>query len=317
VSNATISSIERTAAQLDNLHASRLKTEAVDFDGYMKARSQDDAALVKQAKSFSEELHDEFFGEAKHTGLDLPWVKVRDHWRMRPGEVSLWLGFNGHMKSMVQSYVALGVMEQGAKVGIASFEMKPRRTLKRMACQAIGTVKPTPLYIDKFLDYIEGKVFLYDQQGTVTPQRIVAVITYCAEVLGITVFLVDSLMKVVADEDDYNGQKRFIDQMCSLARDLNIHIHIVHHSRKREDESKRPGKQDAKGTGATVDQVDNCVTVFKLPTKKDGDPTAPTHVLYLDKQRNGEWEGAVSLHFKAASLQFHEHHMERTKHWVS
>lgn len=307
-----LSSLEKTAAAMD---AMRVGDKKVDFDGYMKTRAED-MAMVRSADQFKQALQDEFYGEKETSGNDLPWFKVRDLWRIRRREVSMWTGFNGHGKSMALNYVALGLMEQQERVFIMSFEMTVAATLARMARQAVGVTKPTPLYLDKFIDQYAGRLGVYDYTGDITPDRVVAVITYAAEKLGYTQFVVDSLMKVIADEDDFNGAKRFVGKLCQLAKDLNVHIHVVHHSRKKEDETKRPGKQDAKGSGAVVDQVDNFCAVFKIPPPKEPDASKPTHALYLDKQRHGSWEGAVGLYFGKDHLQFHESPREKIRSWV-
>lgn len=299
---ASLTSIEQTAIQLDEYRKTRLKDQPVDFEAYMQAREAD-RALIKPAPDFRDELLEEFHGQEALKGRYTPWRKLDDLYRVRPGEITVWAGFNGHMKSMVTGFLLLDLMSQGEKVCIASFEMKPKKTLRRMASQAVGAVVPTVAYIDKFLDLATGKLWLYDQQGETTPERVYGVITYCAEQLGITQFAIDSLMKVVKDEDDYNGQKRFVGRLHSLARDLNVHIHLITHSRKREDENKRPGKQDNKGSGSIVDQTDNFVAVFKIP-KQEND-AGPTHCLYFDKQRNGEWEGSLALWMNDC-LQFNE-----------
>jgi twinkle protein len=313
---ASLTSVEKTAIQLDEFRKTRLGKAASDddIDRYMKAREQD-AALVKPAEDFRDLLAAEFTDEVTLAGCSLPWNKVADKFRIRRGELTLWTGFNGHMKSMVTGYVMLELMRQGEKVCIASFEMKPQKTLKRMATQAVGCV-PSKEYREKFLDSVAGKLWLYDQQGETTPARVIAVITYCAEQLGITQFIVDSMMKVIADEDDYNAQKRFVGSLQSLARDLNVHIHLVTHARKREDENKRPGKQDNKGTGASVDQTDNFVAVFKLPKKDPLTDTGPSHCLYIDKQRHGEFEGTLALWFDERSLQFKESSFDRVLQFV-
>lgn len=316
--SAVLSSIEKTAIQLDEFRKTRIKETPVDFEAYMAAREQD-VALIKPAEDFHEALVEEFHGEASSRGLYLPWRKLDDHYRIRRGELTVWAGFNGHMKSMVTGYVLLDLLKQGEKGLIASFEMKPRKTLRRMATQATGVPVPSKAYIGRFLDSMSGRLWLYDQQGETTPDRVYAVIVYCAEQLGITQFIVDSLMKVVRDEDDYNGQKRFVGKLQSLCRDLNVDVHLVTHSRKREDETKRPGKQDNKGSGAIVDQTDNFVSVFRLPLPKEpkeGD-MSPTHCLYFDKQRNGEWEGHLALWFDPQSLQFKEAPMDRVRLYVS
>lgn len=309
----TISNLEATAAAMDAMRVGGQKP--VDFDGYMKTR-ESDTALVKPVSAYRAELIDAFYGDKHLAGVDLPWFKVHDLWRIRRQEVSMWTGFNGHGKSMCLNNVALALMEQGEKVCILSFEMPVYATLARLARQAIGVTKPTVLYIDKFLDAFAGKLMVYDQTGDVTPERVTGVIAYAAEKQGCTQFIVDSVMRVIADEDDFNGAKKFVGKMCQLAKDLNVHIHIVHHSRKKEDETKRPGKQDSKGSGSLVDQVDNFVAVFRIPLKKEPDPTAPTHALYLDKQRHSEWEGTLGLWFDKGTLQFRESARDKTRRWV-
>lgn len=312
---SSLSSIEKVAIDLDQYRQTRVREQGIDFDGYMKAR-EDDLGRIKEATNYRDDLIDEFHGEAELQGCVLPWQKTEEKFRLRRGEVTIWAGFNGHMKSMVTGYVSLGLMEQGEKICIASFEMRPRKTLRRLASQATGTGRPTEKYIDLFLDSLVDKLWLYDQQGETSPERVLGVIYYCAEQLGVTHFVIDSLMKVVANEDDYNGQKKLIARLCSAAKDLNIHIHLVHHSRKREDERSRPGKQDAKGTGAIVDQTDNFVTVFKTPKKPDEADDKPDFFLFVDKQRHGEWEGSIPLWFLSPCLQFHDHVNPRPRYWI-
>jgi twinkle protein len=153
----------------------------------------------------------------------------------------------------------------------------------------------------------DKRLWFYDQQGTVQAGQMAAVARYCAKELGIKHLFIDSLMKCVKAEDDYNGQKAFVDELCAIARDYEMHIHIVHHIRKLENEAKRPDKNDIKGTGAIADQVDNILTVWRnkaeLTARKPGDPDA---VLTCCKQRHGEWEGSFLLWFDPGSQQYVE-----------
>jgi twinkle protein len=313
--SGTLSSIEKTAAQVLELRKSRRRDEASgdDVDAFMAARAAE-ASRIKPAEDFREALREEFHGTETMRGLYLPWEAVRDKWRIRPGELTIWSGFNGHRKSMVTGFVLLDLLNQGEKACVMSFEMKPSKTLRRIASQAVGVKAVSEQYIDKFLDYVAGKLWIYDQQGSVNPQRVYGVIHYCAEKFGITQFIVDSMMKVVEGEDDYNGQKVFAGNLQNIARDLNVHIHLITHAKKTGDETKRPGKQDNRGSGTIVDQTDNFVVMFRFPELKEGD-TGPDHCLYIDKQRNAEdgWEGHLALWFDENSLQFHQNSFERTR----
>lgn len=295
----------------------QLSLPEVDFEAYMAQRDRD-IARIREAREYSQQLNDEFYGSAEAKGLLLPWSKLADKWRIRHGELTLWSGYNGHRKSMLTGLVLLNLLNQGELACILSFEMMPGKTLARLARQAVGVAKPTPEYLTKFLEFCTDKLWLYDQQGSVTPERVFAVIVYCAEVMGIRQFVVDSMMKVVADEDDYNGQKRFAGGLQDLARQLTqnghpTHIHLITHAKKTGDESKRPGKQDNRGSGTIVDQTDNFAVVFRLPEKKEGE-AGPDHCVYLDKQRNADdgWEGSIALWFDERSLQFHENGFEHT-----
>jgi len=251
-------------------------------------------------------------------GALLPWASSHGKVAFRPHEVSLWQGINGHGKSQLLGQAVIGFGAQEERCCIASFEMKPIATLKRALRQAAMTNQPTEEFAGVFADWLNTRLWIYDQQGSVQPNMVYAVIRYCAEKLKIRHFVVDSLMKCVQNEDDYNGQKVFVDTLTQLARDNEIHIHLVHHARKRENEEAPPGKFDAKGSGAITDLVDNVFSVWRNKKKERLVETAraknaivdpevvdgPDALLVCDKQRHGEWEGRIPLWYHAPSLQY-------------
>lgn len=254
----------------------------------------------------------------------LPWRKTHRQIQFRPGEVSVWFGTNGGGKSLVTGQVAASLCAQDEKVCIASFEMKPMTTLARIARQWSGHNPSDPAFAGsneakralldiyrEFSEWTDGRLWLYDQQGTVTAKQVAAVTRYCAKELGVTHVFVDSLMKCVAGEDDMNGQKAFVDELTAIARDYSIHIHLVHHVRKPASDDQKPSKYDLKGSGSISDQVDNVIAVWRNKPKeraaeagKTVDANEPDALLICDKQRNGEWEGAIGLWFDRNSQQF-------------
>lgn len=243
----------------------------------------------------------------------LPWNKTHGKVGLRPGEVTLWHGINGHGKSAVTTQIALFLALAGIPVCLASFEMMPTRTIERMVKQCAGNSQPTEGFIRAFFAALKGKAWIYDKRDTVDAQRLYAVIRYCAIELGVKHFFVDSLMKCVRGEDDYNGQKDFVAELCALSHELQIHIHLIHHVRKSGDEKNVPSKFDAKGSGAITDQVDNVIAVWRNKGKeadkqmgKDYDEDAPDFQLICDKQRNGGWEGRIGLWGDLESWHFRE-----------
>lgn len=286
-------------------------TDNIDFAAYMA--DTDHEHKVRSTGVFLDDVIAYYNSPAEQSGDRLTWQKTHDQIRFRPGEVTLWGGMSGHGKSLVLGQACLGFVQQGRKVCIASMEMKPVMSLARMCRQAFCANQPDVEFIREFHRRTDRKLFLYDQQGSVRAEKMLAVIRYCADRLKVEHFVIDSLMKCGIGEDDYNAQKAFIDGLTVAARDSGIHIHLVAHSRKAKDEYSAPGKMDVKGTGSITDQVDNVVTVWRNKGKErdladgKGDLRDPDTLLICDKQRNGEWEGKIALWFDQRSFQFVEH----------
>lgn len=310
-----MSNLERGAAALDEARAKRkglLINGKIDFDGYMQAREAD-KDNVKSPHVYTEEVISVFYGEQSYRGIELPWAKSHDNFHFRQGEVTLWPGINGHGKSQLLGQVILYLMTRQQKCCIASFEMHPYKTLARMTRQAMGSNKPSEDYIREFMGWCNGKLWLYDHMGTVSHDRVLGVIYYCAEQLGINHFVVDSLMKCGIRSDDWNAQKEFIDKICAAAKDTNCHIHLIAHSRKGDDEYSPPNKMDVAGSMDITNQVDNVMTVWRNKGKEKAirmnkatpeDFHRPDCLIICDKQRNGEWEGEIALWFDLPSMRY-------------
>lgn len=297
---------------VDKSYLKALMINDGDFEHYMQERDTSEHANVKPAIEFMGDLITFFNADTTYSGASLPWTKTHEQFRLRPAEVTIWAGFNGHGKSLVLGQIVLHLLK-AQKVCIASFEMRPVTTLSRMCRQALGANNPTDEYVRRFCDRAGEKLWFYDQHGTVSTERVIAVIHFAAEKLGVQHFVIDSLMKCGISEDDYNGQKRFIDRLCAVAKDTGCHIHLVAHSRKGQDEFTAPNKMDIKGSGSITDQVDNVMTVWRNKRKEQalaaGKADAemqslPDALIICDKQRNGEWEGKFGLWFDKPSFRF-------------
>jgi len=273
----------------------------VDFEEYYKIHNED-TANIKKLIDFYDEI-EEFLENGKTiSGSPLPFNKLNDKFRFRDGEVTLWTGFNGHKKSMLLGFVALGFIKSREKVCIASFEMKPISTIDRMVKQfSYSTTVGYNEYAD-FMQHANESLYLFDHQGGMSPARICGVILYCAENLGVKHFVIDSLMRVVGGEDSYNEQKDFVVKLCDIAIRTKTHIHLVHHTKKGK-EDVPSGRYDAKGSGAISDNVHNSLIVW---TNKAENKDMPNMILKCDKQRNGEWEGSIAIEFDPSTLRFNE-----------
>ena len=287
-----------------------MKTISDDID-YLKFLGLQERQFIEPTTHFLNEVKQRFEFGYEVKGDFLPWKKSHEKVGLRPGEVSVWAGINGHGKSLVLGQVMLWLPRE-VKILIASLEMKPAATLERMCRQSLAGGVPTEQYIDQFGEFTDN-IFVYDQTDSIESNRILGMIHYAAKELGINHIMVDSLMKCGIGPDDYAKQKEFVDRLCWAAKTHNIHIHLVHHIRKGIDESKRPNKFDIKGGGEITDLVDNVFIVHRNKNKEreaekkvsnEEVMKQPDETLTVDKQRHGEWEGTFGFWFHKSSQQF-------------
>jgi replicative DNA helicase len=208
-------------------------------------------------------------------------------------------------------------MKQDTKCLIASLEMRPVLTLARMVQQTLKSSEPTDEFIIKFCDRAKEKLYLYDQTGSTTSEDMIATLYWGKHVLGVEVFVIDSLMKMSdISEDNYERQKLFIDRLATTCRDLNIHVFLVAHTRKMADENVVPDATHILGSSHIRNLCDNIICVFRNKKKEydieTGDKTEedlkgiPDCVVYLQKQRNYPVEGKWNFWFDKKGLSYKE-----------
>lgn len=278
-----------------------------------------DPEQLRQASEFAEALVAEFGTQVGHeTGIRLPWDKCRNDVILRPGEVSVWLGVNGHGKSQGMGQITLGALVQDFRCCVASMEFKPVKWLKRMVRQATANEMPTAAYVRHVAHWFHDKLWVFEATGTAKVDEVLETFAYAARRYGVQFFLIDNLAKCGFAEDDYNGQKHFVDRLTDFAKGYDVHVALVHHMRKPKDESQPGSKMDAKGTGAITDMVDTVAVWWRNKPKElameaaklkgaTPDPEwADKHdgLLIFGKQRNGEQEPTYALWFDQASMQF-------------
>lgn len=292
--------------------------DTIDLAAYM--RSDDDIAVkVRSASEFKAGLRNVF---APRTDSDrkaqMFSTKLRSVIEFRPGEVTCWAGYNGHRKSMFTGQVALDLIVQRQRLLMASMEMQPHDTLGRMVRQAYGLAVPMDWQLDQFSDWTDGRLWMFDHIGRITPDRCLAVCRYFAEELNGEHVMIDSMMMVCASEEHLDEQKQFMTDMVRLAQETGLHVHLVAHCRKPQaGEDKPPTKYDLRGSAAISDQAHNVVMVWADKGKKaktdarPGDNSMndiPDALVTVEKQRNGAWEGRVKLWFDDGSLRFIDDH---------
>lgn len=286
---------------------------------YVDAAQTEDPAELKRITDF----HSEIIDELNHTihdspGVFMPWEKTRQDIKFRPGETTVWAGINGHGKSLALSHVLVDGVSQGTRWCVASMEMPPRQFGDKLyrqigwrtGCGIEGDIK-------KFAD----EIFIFNEYGVTKSSKILEVFEYARMRYGVQHFIIDSLTKCGFAEDDYAKQKAYVDEIVEFGMIHNVHMHLVVHVRKADDETKKPGKFDIKGSGGISDVVNNVLTVWRNKRKekinsgeldiqdaveREAIIAGPDAILSCEKQKKTGTEGTYGLWFHPDSCQFLE-----------
>ncbi len=279
-----------------------------------------DPEELYSAREFYQDTINAFYGREQSL-FQSPWGALNHNFQFREAELTLVNGVNGHGKTEVVGHIVVEALRQGVKACVASLELKPGILLKRLTRQATCCKMPPVLEIEAAFNFYDDRLWLFGLTGTAKADRLLEIFHYARRRYGIQLFVIDSLMKCGIGDDDYNGQKAFVDALCDFKNKTNSHILLVTHSRKGDSEDKPTGKMDVKGTGAITDLTDNLFIIWRnkareraLQRIQAGEPpgdkdqqllSGPASVLMLEKQRNGEgWEGGVPLFLDEQSHQF-------------
>ncbi len=284
--------------------------DSIDLSDYLEPEQ---SQAVRPAHYFTDRAIDILAGRNAAGGLPLPWSKAADKFAFRSGELTVWTGYKAHGKSMLLSQVLLHAMTRGERVFILSPEFRPEGILARKIRQAATNPRPPEAFARRFLDWAgNGRLWLFDHQGSLTPDTVTGVIRYAIDQHAVTHVLVDSLMKCGIAPDDYNRQKKLVDDLQTIAHQTGVHLHLVAHARKGESDDKPARLHDVKGTSELCDMAENVLSVWKNKRKLDAQSNGntkhddePDALLTIDSQRNGDgWTGSIRLWFHPASFQF-------------
>lgn len=286
---------------------------------FSKYELQRNAETLKDVTAFWDAAWQDLEHGSANNGECLPWQKTTDHFRFRPGELTVWAGVNGNGKSLVMGQVALWLERP---VVIASLEMPPVKTVTRMIRQATGLRRPSRQYYDEVITGLHNHIFIYDKVGRIKDRELYGLLHYASVEHDCGHLMIDSLVKL-GYGDDYNRQVAFIDTIQQLAKEHRIHVHLVHHMRKGSDETQAPDKYSVKGAGEIVDLADNLLIVHrnlrkeKLRRTNDAAFNAeePDGFIRVAKQRHGEWEGLFSFWFHADSQQWIPRNINKPMPW--
>ena len=242
-----------------------LKLPDHNFKEYLEGLSFLEAQMVRGVEDFQDELDAFYDNPEKEQGIYLPWEGSHNIIRLAPGELTVWGGESSSGKSQITGQVILWNLGR-EKAVIASMEMKPLDTIRRMACQAAGCIASRS-FGNEFIQWAAGKLWIYDQLDSVPTDNILGMVHWCVRELGITQIVIDSLTKCGLPRDDYAAQAKFVDRLQWAAKHYNCHIHLVCHMRKPA-AGHKSGKHDIRGAAEITDLADNVMVVSRNKSKE-------------------------------------------------
>ena len=287
------------------------------FDAAKAAGTFDPPELVA-ASALVDDVIDLLHPSGREPGVALPWDKAQGLFLFRPGEVTILAGRNNTGKSQMAGQLLLSALRQGERACVASLEFRPARWLVRLAIQASALREPNPDYVRAIHRWYSQRLWAFNATGTAKAGRILDVFGSAAARYGVRWFVVDNLSKCGFAEDDYNGQKGFVDKLGDFARNTDSHVMLVHHVRKGDDDNRIPTNGDMKGSGGIGDMADNVLMMWRDRRKEENrriaeqsgapfdEAAQPDALLIIDKARNGDAQPTLALWYAQKCYQYVE-----------
>lgn len=247
----------------------------------------------------------------ENIGAPMPWSLFSDVWGWRSGELTLLAGPNNSGKSSLMSFMALHFSQYG-KVGMMSLEEPFTEQVRRLLQQAWGEMEPNRSQFEKLCDFTQDRIYHYQHHGMVQAPRVYG----CLDAFrkrDCELVIIDNLQKCGVTED-LDQQRDFINNVIGLATAMQLHVVVVHHTRKKgAGFSSRISSDDVRGSGAITDMAINTLLVERdfdraaaLSKKQRGDFLTPDEqdllesgcdiTLWVQKQKFGtRWNGPIRL----------------------
>lgn len=242
-----------------------------DFEKYIADAKYSNIKEVKQVSDYSSEVIEFMYDDQGMLGFETPWENINEVWRLRLNELTLINGINNHGKSeFANQFIIHSALKLNIPSFIASMEHSPKKLIRNLIKQAVGTASiPAKALALETIRRCEDKILIGEFDHTLKPQKLIEVIIYSHRRFGVNVVLIDSLMKCGIAPDDYAKQKDFVNELFSLTRKFDLHIILIVHPRKSDNEDKIPNKMDVAGAGDLTNITDNLFTVWRNKNREE------------------------------------------------
>ena len=227
----------------------------------------------------------DLFNKPEHLGLSTGWIDLDDHYRISHSEVSVVTGVPNMGKSEWMDALMINmVQEYGWKFGIFSAENFP---VKHHLLKLVGKFAKQPFWGDNKMseevarssmnvlnDHIK---FIGTQESSVTIESIMEqakILNYRYGLNGLVIDPWNTIEHKFGDgENETNYVSRVLSQLNTFAKANELHIWVVAHPRKMENDANRrvivPSPYDISGSANWFNKCDNSVTIHRHITQDE------------------------------------------------
>jgi len=227
----------------------------------------------------------DLFNKPEHLGLSTGWIDLDDHYRISHSEVSVVTGVPNMGKSEWMDALMINmVQEYGWKFGIFSAENFP---VKHHLLKLVGKFAKQPFWGDNKMseevarssmnvlnDHIK---FIGTQESSVTIESIMEqakILNYRYGLNGLIIDPWNTIEHKFGDgENETNYVSRVLSQLNTFAKVNELHIWVVAHPRKMENDANRrvivPSPYDISGSANWFNKCDNSVTIHRHITQDE------------------------------------------------
>lgn len=192
------------------------------------------------------------------------------------GQITVWSGRRGCAKSTVLNQVLLGAANRGARCALISRELSDGETKQWMMLQLAGKqfnqksrfndfyFTPNPI-VQRIEPWIDQYLRIYNNvyQGDIL--NLEDKIRQLYKEWPFQVLAIDNLMTIELDDlgerDEWGNQKKLLNKLTNLARELNCHVHLVAHPNKNR---QWLDCDSISGSGSIANYAQNVLIVHRI-----------------------------------------------------
>ena len=227
----------------------------------------------------------DLFNKPEHLGLSTGWKDLDDHYRVSLSEVSVVTGVPNMGKSEWMDALMINMVQKyGWKFGIFSAENFPvkhhlLKLVGKFSRQAFwGDDKMSEDVARASMDVLNDHIkFIGTQESSVTIESIMEqskVLNYRYGLNGLIIDPWNTIEHKFGDgENETNYVSRVLSQLNTFAKMNEIHIWVVAHPRKMENDANRkpvvPSPYDISGSANWFNKADNAITIHRHRSEDD------------------------------------------------